>query len=48
MKDKYNDYEGETFKYSFPITFKKRNREYLNKRYDREHKQDYITPKREK
>lgn len=44
MKDKYNDFEGEIFKYSFPLSFVKRNKNYLKKRYIRIKKQDFMSP----
>lgn len=35
MNNKYKEYDNKDFTYSYPITWKKRNKEYLLKRFDR-------------
>lgn len=46
-KDRYKEYIGVLFKYSYPFTWKKRSKNYLETLPDRNpfEEQDYIFPK---
>ena len=44
MTNKYDSYNNEQFKYSYPYTWEKRNKVYLKKYEDRPIIRDYIEP----
>lgn len=49
-KDRYKEYTGKLFRYSYPFTWKKRSKNYLETLPDRdyEEEQDCIFPSKEK